>query len=253
MGARRVIRILAAAAIVAGAVVVTPPAAADEIVPVAGYPDLVALHEGDSGAAVIRLQYRLGELMFYHDPISGHYDRDTGYAVRAFHAYLGLEPSYDLAALDWIRLSSMPASPGIPDRRDESDRLEVDITRQLLFIVRDGEIAGILPVSTGGDYTYFSEDRNRNVPALTPRGNFTLLYHQYGWSCLPWCVYKYWGFTNVYGIHGYPSVPNRPVSHGCIRVTLWDAVWMEPLLHVGMPLHVWDSAPVIPPERPPHA
>jgi len=56
---------------------------------------------------------------------------------------------------------------------------------------------------------------------------------------------------SIYGVHGYPNVPNRPVSHGCIRVTMADSRWMEPLLYVGMPLHVWDTAPDTTPEPPP--
>ena len=227
------------------------PALASEPIQVAGYPEQVALAEGDTGPPVIRLQYTLAGLHMYNGPITGDYDQRTAYAVRAFHAYLGIEPSYGFTALDWIRLESVPTDPEIPDRWDEPDRIEVDIGRQLLFIVRDGEIAGILPVSTGGGYRYYSDLRGRHVIAYTPHGDFTLLYHQYGWSCLPTCVYKYWGITSIYGIHGYPNVPNRPVSHGCIRVTMADSRWMEPLLYVGMPLHVWDTAPDITPEPPP--
>ena len=31
-------------------------------------------------------------------------------------------------------------------------------------------------------------------------------------------------FIGGYAIHGYPSVPNYPASHGCLRVPMPDAV-----------------------------
>ncbi|MFH1104391.1 MAG: L,D-transpeptidase family protein [Actinomycetota bacterium] len=244
-------RLVVALLLTSGLYAVGTSAQAADLQPAGDYHDLVPLTEGDAGPAVIRLQYALSRLGMYHGPVTGDFDQKTSYAVRTFHAYAGLEPTYDFAALDWIRLESLPGDAGIPDRWDEPDRVEVDVGRQLLFIVRDGEVAGILPVSTGGGYSYFSDLRGRSVPAVTPHGDFTLRWHQLGWSCLPWCVYKYWGFSTYYGIHGYPSVPDRPVSHGCIRVTLWDARWMEPLLYVGMPLHVWDTPPDVTPQPPP--
>ena len=240
------------AILVTGIVAATGTAAqATELAPIEGYHELVALQQGDSGSAVIRLQYELNALGMYNGPISGTFDEVTGYAVRAFHAYLGLAPTYEFAALDWVRIESPPPDPGIPDRRDEPDRVEVDVGRQLLFVVRDGEVAGILPVSTGGLYVYYSDLFKRDKLAYTPHGDFTLNWHQLGWSCLPACVYKYWGFTTYYGIHGYPEVPNFPRSHGCIRITTWDSRWVEPLLFIGMPIHVWDTAPRVSPGLPP--
>jgi N-acetylmuramoyl-L-alanine amidase len=230
-----------------------PEAAAVDLSPVDGYHDLVGLSQGDRGLGVVRLQQRLTELAMYHGRITGSYDEGTAYAVRAFHAYLGLEPSYDFAALDWIRIDSMPATTGIPDRWNEPDRVEVDVGRQLMFIVRSQELVAIIPVSTGGGYVYYSELFGRDKLAWTPRGDFTLYWHQLGWSCLPACVYKYWGFTPYYGIHGYETVPNHPVSHGCIRVTVADARFVEPLLFIGMPMHVWDTPPAVRPQPPPFA
>ena len=240
---RPLLRFTIAFLVVAGLPGVAPAAHASEVAPVEGYGTLVALSRDDTGPAVIRLQYTLAGLGMYHGPISGRYDEQTEFAVRTFHAYLGLEPTYEFGALDWIRLDFMPSDPGIPMWRDEPDRVEVDIGRQLLFVVRNFEVAGILPISSGGGYVYPSPLFRRDKLAWTPRGDFTLDWHQLGWSCLPTCVYKYWAFTPYYGIHGYPDVPNRPVSHGCVRITTRDSRWVEPLLFVGMPMHVWDVPP----------
>jgi lipoprotein-anchoring transpeptidase ErfK/SrfK len=38
-------------------------------------------------------------------------------------------------------------------------------------------------------------------------------------------------FTGGYAIHGNPSVPPYPASHGCVRVPMWVA----PLLYATTP------------------
>ncbi len=244
---RRVGRFIIILLLAGGLVVTAPIALGSELSQDEGYHTAVTLRQGDSGPTIVRLQWRLAMLGTYAGPISGEYDQQTAYAVRAFHAYVGLAPTYSFDPSDWSVLEAVPTDPGIPDRWNEPDRVEVDVGRQLLFVVREGEVTAIVPVSTGGGYTYYSDLRSRHVVARTPHGDFQLRWHQLGWSCLPTCVYKYWGFTDIYGIHGYPQVPNYPASHGCIRVTTWDSRRIEPLMYVGMPLHVWDTKPSVPP------
>ncbi|WKZ83396.1 MAG: L,D-transpeptidase family protein [Acidimicrobiia bacterium] len=236
-----------------------PAAPAEEgrftLAPVNGYEPLVRLSPGDAGDDVAALQKAMTEAGFYHHAIDGEYGRSTASAVIAFHKYLDLERSDVFNALDWIRLSGLP-DPGLPERTDEPDRIEIDLGRQLLFLFRDGVLHQVIPVSSGGGYTYRSARTGRAVTASTPEGDFRLKWHQRTWVCDPttgWCVYKYWAFTDYYGIHGYRSVPTYPASHGCVRVETWDADWLESQLFVGMPVHIWrvppEADPV--PESPP--
>lgn len=223
-----------------------------ELVGVNGFSRLVRLVPGDTGDDVAHLQQSLADAGFYHSEVDGEYGRTTASAVVAFHKYLGLERTDTFGALDWIRLGLLP-DPGLPERWDEPDRIEVDLERQLLFLVRAGEPVQILPVSTGGGYTYVSARTGRSATASTPKGDFVLKWHQRTWVCddaTGWCVYKYWAFTDYYGIHGYRNVPTYPASHGCVRIEVWDADWIEPHLYVGMPLHIWNQPPVIPPPPP---
>ncbi len=228
------------------------PAAASEsrapLIGVNGFSALVRLEPGDSGEDVATLQRALTDAGFYHSEVNGEYGDATESAVVAFHKYLRLERSATFSALDWIRLELLP-EPGIPDRYDETDYLELDLDRQLLFLVRGGELEQVIPVSSGGGYTYISPRTGNPHRAITPVGDFALRWHQLGWACDPvsgWCVYKYWAFTDYLGLHGYRSVPATPASHGCVRVELWDADWLEPRLFSGMPLHIWYEAPVLP-------
>jgi lipoprotein-anchoring transpeptidase ErfK/SrfK len=43
-----------------------------------------------------------------------------------------------------------------------------------------------------------------------------------------------------YGIHGTPAPENigRTESHGCFRLANWDAITLEGIVHVGMPVMV---------------
>ena len=249
-------RLILAAVLVGTASIAAPVGAAESRTPligVNGFSTLIRLERGDTGDDVAHLQEALATAGFYHSAVDGMYGATTASAVVAFHKYIGLERTDTFNALDWIRLARLP-DPEIPDRWNESDYLEVDLTRQLLFLVVDGEVAQIIPVSTGGGYQYVSPHTGRSSLANTPQGDFRLKWHQLGWECddvTGWCVYKYWAFTDYYGIHGYHQVPTYPASHGCIRVETWDADWLEPHLAVGMALHVWREAPVIAPPPPP--
>lgn len=243
-----VLAVLVASTVLAGP---TPPVVAEpaELQPVTGFHPLVALDRGATGPPVIRLQYALKQHGFYRGPVDGVYGRTTETAVITFQKYLGLDRTGNVDPLDWIRIALLPP-PGIPDRWDEPDRVEIDLTRQLLFVVRDHEIVGILPTSTGSGGTYYSVRNGRDVVASTPQGDFHIRWHEVGWNCdivTDWCVYNYWSFTTFYGIHGYPEVPPWPASHGCSRVHTWDSDWLESRLFVGMPVHVWREMPEVAP------
>lgn len=256
MPAMRAARRLVLAFAVVTTFAVSPAAAiaSTDLLPVAGFQPLVPLDRGASGEAVIRLQHVLAERGFYRGPIDGEYGRTTETAVVAFEKYVGLPRTGDFGALDWIRIGLLPA-PEIPHRWDEPDRIEIDLSKQLLYVVRDQVVVGIIPTSTGSGEPYYSVRNGRTVTASTPQGDFTLRWHELGWNCdriTDWCVYNYWAFTPFYGIHGYNEVPTWPASHGCSRVTTWDSDWLESYLYVGMPVHVWDELPTVtPPSDPP--
>ena len=213
--------------------------------PPIGFDLLPALAPGDSGEAVEMLQQRLAEAKLYHGEIDGVYGPSTRAAVEALHKLMDVERTSTFRSEDWLALDDLPA-PRIPIRGHEPDRVEVDIGRQLIYLIRDRELIGILPTSTGGSYTYWSERNQARVRAGTPRGDFTLFRFDPGWRCDPvtgWCVYNYWAFTTYYGLHGYNSVPTHPASHGCVRLHTWNSDWMSQHLYLGMPVHVWDDPP----------
>jgi len=47
-------------------------------------------------------------------------------------------------------------------------------------------------------------------------------------------VYFYGGIA----IHGSPSIPATPASHGCVRVPMWESGWVYDAVSVGDPVYV---------------
>jgi Ca2+-binding RTX toxin-like protein len=200
--------------------------------------EIVALGPGAAGEAVRHLQEALAAALFYRSAVDGTYGQTTEFAVVAFHKAANLPRVNDWAYSDWAALAAF--TPGIPDRPDEPDRIEVDVTRQILTLVEDGEITAIIPVSTASGQAYVTYS-GAVVYSRTPRGDFHLTHHGLGWQCsYIGCIYYPWFFTPHYAIHGYPNVPPWPASHGCVRVPVWESDWLESHLAVGLAVHIWD-------------
>ena len=78
----------------------------------------------------------------------------------------------------------------------------------MLFVVRDGQVTLISPVSTAGIPGYF-----------TPVGRFAIYRKVVGYDPSPLGVLlNPMYFVGGYAIHGNPVVPPYPASHGCVRV-----------------------------------
>jgi lipoprotein-anchoring transpeptidase ErfK/SrfK len=118
--------------------------------------------------------------------------------------------------------------------------VEADLTLQVVYVVADGRIVEILDASSASGRQYESHGQLRL--AVTPLGNFTVQRKLPGWrkSDLG-LLWKPAYFTGGYALHGSPSVPPFPASHGCIRITMaaMDRLW--PRLPVGTPLLVYRS------------
>ncbi len=134
------------------------------------------------------------------------FDYDVEESVYAFEKVQGLDRTGVADAAFWSRLDE----PRLPQPRyqEPAAHIEVDKARQVLYVVRDGRITLISPVSTAG------------LPGrYTPEGRFAIYRKVPGYDPSPLGIlYKPMYFTGGYAIHGNPSVPPYPASHGCIRV-----------------------------------
>jgi peptidoglycan hydrolase-like protein with peptidoglycan-binding domain len=205
----------------------------------------VAIAPGDEGAVVVRLQERLRDLGVYRGITDGVYGRETAASVVAFHKVIGVERSNEWTVEDWDLTEPPDHREVLARNPDEDDRVEVDLGRQVMFVIRGNKVTAVIPVSTGNGERYWSLNGGANggyVRATTPRGDFTLFRHISGWRVnYLGGLYKPWYFTPYYAIHGSRSVPSYPASHGCVRVPTWESNHLDDLLEIGLPVHIWET------------
>lgn len=206
----------------------------------------VPVSSGSTGSTVARLQHRLRDLGVYRGEIDGDYGPQTRAAVVAVHKLLGTERGGDWLAEDWAMSAGLDHAAILERNPHESDRIEVDIERQVMFVIRDADVAAIVPVSTGNGETYWSQNGGGGgggyVRATTPRGDYRIFKHVNGWRTnYLGGLYKPWYFTPYYAVHGSSSVPSYPASHGCVRVPTWESNYMDDYLDIGLPVHIWDA------------
>lgn len=163
-----------------------------------------ALRIGSHGPAVVALKQRLSELRYALPNVNAGFGRQTYEAVLAFQKVHGLARTGRVGPTLWRTLwrASTPTA-----RVRRGDYLEVDKTRQLLMEVRGGNVVRVIHVSTG-------------ATGNTPVGTWRIYREVLGWD---WVLYHPLYFLRGFAIHGYPSVPAWPASHGCVRVPLWLA------------------------------
>jgi peptidoglycan hydrolase-like protein with peptidoglycan-binding domain len=212
---------------------VTAPA---PVAPVVTLPPPAELARGAEGADVLRLQERLVQLHYDPGTVDGRYGAESALALMAFQKVSGLQRTgvADAATLTTLAGAADPA-PLVPT--GAPTRVEVDMTRQVLLVWSDGQLVKILPVSTGNGKRY-CENGNCGV-AVTPLGEFRAErriagLHRSPLGVLYNPVYFYEGFA----IHGSPSIPPYPASHGCVRVPIHSSRWIYDHVADGTPIHL---------------
>lgn len=187
---------------------------------------LPKLRTGSKGIHVLLLEKRLRALGYYLPGADRRYDSRTGDIVVAWHKVQGRARTRTITAADWRRL----ADPRIPKPRSKSPRfhIEVDQTKQALYVVKGGVIRWILPASTGGPGVGTTYD-----------GTYRFWLRFPGYS--PKRLYYPSFFHEGRAIHGWPDVPPTAASHGCVRIPMWAAVWMYEQLSVGGVIKIYHS------------
>jgi len=159
-------------------------------------------------------------------------------ALIAFQKYEGREVTGRLNAAELDAI--MNAQP--PEAKDQGYRhVEVDLDRQVLLLTDDqGTVTRVLPVSTGSNKQY--REKGASGLAYTPRGRFKVYAKIAGWRKSPLGLLYYPNyFSDGLAIHGNPSVPQSPQSHGCIRIPMSQAVEMARQTPVGTIVLIYDS------------
>ena len=202
---------------------------------------LTAVDQALPPQAYLEAETLLAELGYWTGPVGDVWDDESAYALVAFRKVEGLRPltgnlrEADLAALR-SATRPQPWEGGVA-------HIEVDLARQVLFVVdADGTVARILPVSTGSGRRYRQDGRTHR--AVTPVGRFVVERKLHGWHTSELGrLYDPMYFHGGVAIHGSPSVPAHPASHGCVRVPMFAARALGEATPVGTPVLVGKGGP----------
>jgi peptidoglycan hydrolase-like protein with peptidoglycan-binding domain len=194
------------------------------------------LAAGSSGPLALALQQKLVELHFDPGPLDGHLGSKTTMAVWAFQHLYGLPADGKVDATDWTALASAGPPPAFkPD--GGPTRVEVSIEKQVLVLYQGGAVRLITHISTGSGLHYC--EKGSCGVAVTPRGSYKFQRRIAGWHESPLgMLFNPIYFVGGYAVHGAPSVPNHPASHGCVRIPMHIAGYFPSLVKNGDPIYV---------------
>lgn len=194
------------------------------------------LRQGATGAPVSSLERALLAQKADVGRLDGVFDADLRHAVTAFQKSQGLPRTGVYDATTRARLS---APQTVRLRHPARGRaVEIDLVKQVLYLSEAGRLTRIVDISSGNDRPYTVD--GVTYKAFTPTGRFTIQRKIDGIRVSRLGeLYRPAYFHQGWAIHGSPSVPTYPASHGCIRVTNSAQDRLYSLLTIGTPVNIY--------------
>jgi hypothetical protein len=191
-----------------------------------------------SATEILEAEQRLWDLGYWAGRVDGNFDSASRHALIAFQK---VERRARTGKLTLQELNALRGASRPLPRYPHSAHVEIDLARQVLFVIgEDGAVFRILPVSTGNGERYM--DHGQIHRARTPTGSFKVQRKINGWRLSSLGLLYYPSYiVNGIAVHGSPSIPTRPASHGCIRVPMFAAKELSLLMPVGMEVLVYDA------------
>jgi lipoprotein-anchoring transpeptidase ErfK/SrfK len=185
-------------------------------------PNLPSLGVGSKSGMVKVLEKRLRSLGYHLPGVNKKYDYRTSDAMIAFNKVNGRTRTGSVDESTWFALAS-PKRPR-PVSKKPNFHIEVDQTKQVLYMVKGGKVKKILHVSTGaGAATRDGVWHVYRKLAGTSGGG--LYYPSY--------------FDGLRALHGWSSVPTYNASHGCVRLPMWSAQWVFGKADIGTEVRIY--------------
>jgi hypothetical protein len=181
------------------------------------------------------MEQKLSELGYLVGKVDGVWDGATKHGVTAFQKVENLPRTgaADIATTTKLQSAQRPA----PLFSTPPDHFEVDIPRQVVFMVRGGQVAAVSPTSTGNNKKFTSQGYTRR--AITPNGRFQINFKRNGWRTAPLGrLYRPAYFNGGIALHGSTSIPTAPASHGCVRLPMQFADYILDNAPIGMVVYV---------------
>ena len=198
------------------------------------------LGTGSRGPQVQALETRLNAQKYDTGKVDGYFDTATFHAVMAFQKVHGLTRT-GRATDNVLNLIGTVGAPGPMLASGGANRVEVDLKRQILQLYKGGDLYKVVDVSTGSGKHYCVD--GDCATAVTPGGSFKVFFRRNGWrTSRLGKLYNPLYFNGGIAIHGAPSVPGYPASHGCVRIPMYVAEWFPGQVPNGTPVYVIGGA-----------
>jgi peptidoglycan hydrolase-like protein with peptidoglycan-binding domain len=192
---------------------------------------------GSKGDDVLAVQQRLVELGYWINKADGKFGSTTQQAVLAIQKAAGIGrdgsvgPKTRKALDDGVR-------PTAKSKAGSGYLVEINLKKQLLMLVKDGQVVTTLNTSTGSNEHY--EYEGQTYLADTPTGKFKVGRQIDGMRHGPlgdlWRP-KY--FNGGIAVHGSPSIPGYAASHGCARLSNAAMNWIWATDKIPLKTKVW--------------
>ena len=127
----------------------------------------------------------------------------------AFQKVNGMDRTGELSDPVAAAIMATTADPAPLVPGGEAHRVEIDLTRQVLFLYEGGQLSTDPPGVVG------------HLQTPTPPGTYRIYSQRSGWETSRLGrLYNSQYFVGGYAIHGSLSVPGHPASHGCVRLPM---------------------------------
>lgn len=198
------------------------------------------LRQGSEGPEVEELQRRLAELGYRPGEADGRFGAATASAVLAFEKAEGIDRD-GVAGPEVMSRLEAPEAAG-PRSNAPGPRVEVDLDRQILFLIDANGAVTTINVSTGSGRQY--ETPSGMAVAYTPDGDFAINRSIDGLRKAELgTLYRPFYFNEGWAIHGSSKVPAYPASHGCVRTANWDQDFLWTVLSEGDEVEIYGHNP----------
>jgi hypothetical protein len=179
---------------------------------------------GGAGGTRVRLLQAGLRRLGYAVPVNGYYGAATSRAVLAYRKVNGMGRVGFASRRVYAKVFRRRGRFGLRYPR-AGRHVEFDWSRQVLVLARRGRAYA----------TYHASSGKPSTP--TPFGTFRFYSKQWGVNSVGMVHSSY--FLGGYAIHGYPSVPTFPASHGCIRVPIPNSLQIARWIPNGMRIFIY--------------
>ena len=183
------------------------------------------------------MQQRLTALGYWNGTADGKFGGTTQQAVFALQKAAGIDRDGTVGPQTRKALAAGVRSKA-RSKAGSGYLVEISLKKQLMMFVKDGSVVATLNTSTGSNRHY--DYQGQTYLADTPTGHFKVGRQIDGVRHGPLGdLFRPKYFNGGIALHGSPSIPPYPASHGCARVSNAAINWIWSTGKMPLKTRVW--------------